>query len=267
MKLLTHPAPQRVKIAQIAILDKDERAAVIARYNRHATGVLQRGRPAGEVARAGILEAATALPLDSSLGAPLAASPVALHLRPGAYTAARDGASCAVGPAASAPRGEALSASRGASEGEGGSGFMVCVRAFAASLNAGESPEPSVATSDLEPWQLDIMKRTQRVHELLRHLFAIVQGARGRGLTPSMAEKLERIEKRMQSLLDDSRADVRARAEAQGQPGSTRDDGNATAIVMLKAIERQLHKGFVCAEAARGRPLGGSGFVPVDNCV
>lgn len=189
------------------------------------------------------------------------ASPVALHLRPGAYTAARDGASNSIAPA---PRGEAAIASRGASEVEG-SEIAVCARAFAASLDAGESVEPSVATSSLEPWQLDLMRRTQRVHELLRHLFALVQAARSSGLTPIMAEKLERIEKRMQSLLDESRADVRARAESQGQSGATRGDGNAAATAMVKALERQLHKGFVCAEAVRGRPLGGSGFMPLTN--
>jgi hypothetical protein len=122
--------------------------------------------------------------------------------------------------------------------------------------------------SSSESWDTfkkGLVQRTQRVHELFRHLFSLMQKARREArrlsitkassvLTEKQASKLDKIEKALARVHQDVRAD-RQRA---------RDQLNSKGAQLLKALESQLDHGFQTIQSFKGVQVSG-GFVAVED--
>jgi hypothetical protein len=171
---------------------------------------------------------------------------------------------------------------------------------FRAALDAVDSSTSAKAARALvvgDESRRELVRKTQRVHELLRHLFALVKKARllnqlerlegqaGQGaaaagaasssvgakdggahcLSAAELDKISRLEKRMEEVVGECRSEARKIAENQAQGSSSSANhsegavSSAEVVALWKSLERQLQHGFAAVDKVRCVDSGGQG--------
>ena len=137
----------------------------------------------------------------------------------------------------------------------------IIIKRFNATLNASGPHALASSPAILGSVKEHLVERTQRVHELFRHLFALIQKCQREARRRSVAEvaevlsdnekkKLKKIEGALEKILDGVRQDKKAVAD-----GGDRE-------LLFKSLEAQLNHGFEAIQKFRGEEVS-NGFVAV----